>query len=65
VPAGAYVLDDTFDDWERGAPEAISELAAVVRIRKTAIDVEALAAWCRQEGQRLDGAARRLRHAPS
>ena len=52
-------LDDTFDDWERGALEAISELAAVGRqIRKIPIDVEALAAWCRQEGQRLDGAAR-------
>lgn len=52
-------LDDTFEDWERGALAVIGKLTAAGRqIRKIPIDVEALAAWCRQEGRRLDGAAR-------
>ena len=59
LAADPAALDDTFDDWERGALAAIRDLAAAGRtVRKVPIDVEALAAWCRREGLRLDGSAR-------
>ena len=52
-------LDDTFEEWERGALEAIRDLASVGRqVRRVPIDVEAYATWCRQRGCRLDAASR-------
>ncbi len=52
-------LDDTFDEWERGALAALAELAAMGRrVRKVPIDVDDLAVWCHQRERRLDGAAR-------
>ncbi len=43
-------LDDSFEDWERGALASIGELIS--------IDVEALVLWCRHHGRQLDSAAR-------
>ena len=52
-------LDDTFEDWERGALAAIRDLATVGRqIRKVPIDVDALVSWCRERNCRNDSAAR-------
>jgi hypothetical protein len=39
-------LDDSFEDWERGALAAIGELKAAGReVRQVPIEVEALAAY--------------------
>jgi hypothetical protein len=52
-------LDDTFEEWERQAIDVVRELeSAGRRIRKTAIDVDAAATWCRQQNRRFDSAAR-------
>ena len=52
-------LDDTFEDWERGALGAIRELESAGRkIRKVPIDIDALVVWCRERGRALDSAAR-------
>jgi hypothetical protein len=58
LAADRDVLDDSFEDWERSALAAIGELTAAGRIRQVPIDVEALAAWCRLHGRKLDSAAR-------
>jgi hypothetical protein len=52
-------LDDTYEDWERGALAAIRELESVGRrIVKVPIDIDALLAWCRNRSLRLDSVAR-------
>jgi hypothetical protein len=52
-------LDESFEEWERGALQAIRELASVGRqVLKVPIDVEAYAMWCRERGCRLDSASR-------
>ncbi len=52
-------LDDTFEDWERGALAAICDLqSAGRRVRKVPVDIDALVAWCRERGRALDSAAR-------
>jgi len=52
-------LDDSFDDWERGAQAAIAQFAEIGRVmRKVPIDVEALLAWCQAQGLPLNSAAR-------
>jgi hypothetical protein len=52
-------LDDTFEEWERGALQAIRDLVSVGRqVLKVPIDVEAYAIWCRERGCRLDSASR-------
>jgi hypothetical protein len=52
-------LDDSFDEWERGAQAAIAELATIGRVvRKVPIDFEALLAWCQAEDRPLNTAAR-------
>ena len=52
-------MDDSFEDWERGAIAAIGELKTAGReVRKVPIDVEALVVWCRHHGRQLDSAAR-------
>src|SRR5438105_13204638 len=52
-------LDDTFEDWERGALAAVRDLeSAGQQIRKVPIDVDALVAWCRGRRCRIDSAAR-------
>lgn len=52
-------LDDSFEEWERGALQAIRDLASVGRqVLKVPIDVEAYVTWCRERGCRLDSASR-------
>lgn len=52
-------LDESFEDWERGALGAIRDLESVGRqIRKVPIDIEALVSWCRGRDRRIDSAAR-------
>jgi hypothetical protein len=52
-------LDDSFEEWERGALQAVRELASVGRrVQKVPIDVEAYVTWCRERGCRLDSASR-------
>ena len=52
-------LNDTFEDWERNALSAVREIESQGRlIRKVMVNVEALMAWCRERGCRMDGAAR-------
>jgi hypothetical protein len=52
-------LDDSFEEWERGALQAIRDLASVGRqVLKMPIDVEAYVTWCRERGCRLDSASR-------
>jgi hypothetical protein len=52
-------LDDSFEEWERGALQAIRDFASVGRqVRRVPIDVEAYATWCRERGCRLDSASR-------
>jgi hypothetical protein len=52
-------LDDTFEDWERGALAAVRDLESGGRqIRKVTIDVDALVVWCRERHCRVDSAAR-------
>jgi len=59
LAADRDALDDSFEDWERGALAAIGELHAMGReVRKVPIDVEALAVWCGHHGRQLDSAAR-------
>jgi hypothetical protein len=59
IAADRDALDDSFEDWERGALAAIGELKAAGReVRKVPIDVEALAVWCAHHGRQLDSAAR-------
>ena len=52
-------LDDSFEEWERSALQAIGDLASVGRqVRKVPIDVDAYVTWCRECGCRLDSASR-------
>lgn len=59
LAADVDALDDTYEDWERGAPRAICELEAVGRHpRKVPIDIDLLARWCQVHHRPLDSAAR-------
>jgi hypothetical protein len=52
-------LDDSFEEWERGALQAIRDLASVGRqVLRVSIDVEAYVTWCGERGCRLDSASR-------
>jgi hypothetical protein len=59
LAADVDTLDDTYEDWERGALRAIRELEAVGRRpRKVPIDVDLLARWCQERHRPLDSGAR-------
>ncbi len=59
VADDVQALDDTYENWERGALAAIRDLESVGRqIQKVPIDVEALVDWCRERNRRIDSAAR-------
>jgi hypothetical protein len=52
-------LDDTFQAWEKGAEAAVKVLQDKgVTVIPVMVDVEALAAWCKERGRQVDGAAR-------
>jgi hypothetical protein len=52
-------LDETYEEWERGALRALQQLhSAGQAVRKVPIDIDALLSWCRSRSRPLDGAAR-------
>lgn len=52
-------LDDSFEEWERQALSALRKFrASGLDIHKVMIDIDALAAWCRAKGHKINGAAR-------
>lgn len=52
-------LDETYEDWERGALAAIRDFQSAGRhIRKVPIDIDELLTWCRERNRRIDSAAR-------
>jgi hypothetical protein len=52
-------LDDTFEDWERNARNALARITSEGhRAREVSIDVENLLAWCTLRGVPPDSAAR-------
>jgi hypothetical protein len=59
LAADRDALDDTFEDWERGALAVLHELESIGRdVRKVPVDIEVLMAWCRERDRRIDSAAR-------
>jgi hypothetical protein len=52
-------LDDSFDDWHRGATRVLAELESKgTRVEKVPVDIEALVRWCREQARPVDGPAR-------
>src|SRR5215216_5460178 len=53
-------FDTTYDKWRMGAERTLQQLKsqAGVCAVKVSIDVQMLRRWCRDQGSRLDGAAR-------
>ncbi len=53
-------LDTTYDKWRSGAEKTLQQLKSQAGIHavKVPVDVEVLRQWCRDQGKRLDGAAR-------
>ena len=52
-------LDDTFEQWERSALDALRTLERQgQRAEKVHIDVDALVSWCKGKGLPVNGASR-------
>lgn len=52
-------LDDTFQDWEQSALEAVSMLESQGHtVKRVPIDVSALCTWCSARNLPVNGAAR-------
>ena len=52
-------LDDTFEDWERSAFDAVRSLERRgQRVEKVSITVDALVSWCKAKGIPANGASR-------
>jgi len=53
-------LDETYQDWEAGAQNALEQLRKDPEINavKVPVDVDALRQWCRERGKPLNGASR-------
>jgi hypothetical protein len=59
VAADTANLDDSYEDWQHNAERTERELTRRgVQLRRVAIDVDALVAWCRQRGMPINGEAR-------
>jgi hypothetical protein len=59
VVANRNELDDTFEQWERSALDALRTLERQgQRVEKVYIDVEAFVSWCRAKGLPVNGASR-------
>jgi hypothetical protein len=55
----AQVLDDTYEEWEAGALDALRCIQSLGRtVVKVPIDIDALLVWCHANGRRIDSAAR-------
>lgn len=52
-------LDDTFEQWERSALDALRALERQgQRVEKVHVNVDALVSWCRGKGLPVDGKSR-------
>ena len=53
-------LDTTYDKWRSGAEMTLQQLKSQAEVHavKVPVEVEMLRQWCRDQGKRLDGAAR-------
>jgi len=52
-------LNSTYEDWEAGALALLRKLrSAGQRVHKVLIDIDALVAWCDEEGCKVDSSAR-------
>jgi len=52
-------LDDTFEQWERGALDAVRTIERQgQRVEKVYLDVEALVSWCKARGLPVNGPSR-------
>ncbi len=59
VSVDAEELEDSYDEWEQNAEQAIQKfIAKGMRIRKVDVDVNELVKWCKNKGVSIDGAAR-------
>jgi hypothetical protein len=59
VAADATDLDDSHADWQRNAEWTERELSQRgLHVRRVAIDVDALVAWCRERGKPINGDSR-------
>jgi hypothetical protein len=59
VAADADRLDDTHEEWQRNAQATERQVAAQrMIVRRVAIDVDALVAWCRAQNKPVNGAMR-------
>ena len=52
-------LDDTFEQWETNANQALREITAQgVKVTKVMVVVDELVAWCREKGRAPNSASR-------
>ena len=52
-------LDDTFEQWERSALDAVRTLERKgQRVEKVRLDADAFASWCNSKGLPVNGASR-------
>lgn len=52
-------LDETYDQWQQSANRAIRMIESNgYKVRRVAVDVSALAAWCRDHDRPINGEAR-------
>jgi len=59
VVSDRSTLDDTFEDWERGARDAVAQMRAEGhRVKEVPINVDQLMAWCRLRGVAPDSSSR-------
>ena len=59
VAADRAELDDTYEQWQKGAREALANLERQgLRIQKVHVKVDALMAWCKAQGLPVNGEAR-------
>jgi hypothetical protein len=52
-------LDDAYEQWQQSARRAIRMIESNgYKVRRVAVDVSVLAAWCREHDRPIDGEAR-------
>lgn len=52
-------LDDTYEDWKRGAEQAIKDFRENGQsVQKISVKIDKLLEWCEAEGLKPDGKAR-------
>jgi len=52
-------IEDTHEEWKKGANKAISEFQSQgIQVKKVSINVEELLAWCNERGVPVNGESR-------